>query len=380
MESGGDSVKKCFQCANCTAVCDLSTPDAPFPRKQMQLAGWGLKDKLAADPSVWYCHQCKDCSAHCPRNAKPADAIGAIRLTLIKHFAFPKFMGRLLNEQKYWPVVFLIPIIYLFAMLFVAGTRSFPTGDVHYAEFLPHIVLELMFSAIFFVGIAGAIIGGMKFWKGIDTASSGDQSNGQTLVPAIISSFIELFAHARFGKCKENSSLRIGHLLTFFGFAGLFIVTSAVVLFVILKFEYPFGFWHPLKVLGNLAGTSMIAGLAIIAMNRLKATDTAGSGSYPDWLFLIVLLGVGVTGFSTEALRFLNVPILAYPSYFIHMVFNFVLLVFLPYTKFAHIFYRFLALLHARMSGRDIGLGGISEKQEEQTQEVADPEKVAQEA
>lgn len=380
METGGDSVKKCFQCANCTAVCDLSTPDAPFPRKQMQLAGWGLKEKLAADPSVWYCHQCKDCSTHCPRNAKPADAINAIRLTLIKEFAFPKFMGKLLNEQKYWPVVFLIPIAYLFVMLFVAGTRSFPEGDVHYAAFLPHIVLETMFSAIFFVGFAGAVIGGMKFWKSIDSANPGDRSKGQSLIPGVISTFSELIVHSRFGKCKENSNLRLGHLLTFFGFAGLFIVTSAVVIFVILKFEYPFGLWHPLKILGNLAGTAMIAGLAIVAMNRLKSSDTSGSGSYPDWLFLIVLLGVGITGFTTEALRFLNVPALAYSSYFIHMVFNFVLLVFLPYSKFAHIFYRFLALLHAKMTGRDIGLGGITEKSSEETLPVEEPDKAAQEA
>ena len=44
MEAGGGDLKKCFQCATCAATCSLSPDEGAFPRKQMLLAQWGLKE------------------------------------------------------------------------------------------------------------------------------------------------------------------------------------------------------------------------------------------------------------------------------------------------------------------------------------------------
>src|SRR3972149_9333576 len=98
LERGGAPAGKCYQCATCSSVCDLAPAAAPFPRRQMLWAQWGLADRLAGDPTLWLCHQCNDCTARCPRDARPGDVLQVLRALMIERLAAPRFMAPLLGR------------------------------------------------------------------------------------------------------------------------------------------------------------------------------------------------------------------------------------------------------------------------------------------
>ena len=62
---------------------------------------------------------------------------------------------------------------------------------------------------------------------------------------------------------------------------------------------------------------------------------------------------VGLTGMLSWLTRLTGIPMLAYVNYFIHLLCVYFLLWYMPYSKFAHMIYRTLALVHAKQIGRE---------------------------
>ena len=85
--------------------------------------------------------------------------------------------------------------------------------------------------------------------------------------------------------------------------------------------------------------------------NRLTNED-AGSSTYSDWVLLGTLLAVVVTGFITELLHYGRLVPHRHVAYFIHLMFVYALIVYLPYSKFAHFLYRTAALAFVEYTDR----------------------------
>lgn len=369
--AGGDSLKKCYQCATCSMVCNLSPADKPFPRKEMIMAGWGQEELLLKDPDIWLCYQCNDCSTYCPRGAKPGDVLAAIRSYVYEKFAYPRFMGKALSSPPALPLLFLIPVailsmcIYLFAPRDASGEFLFTTSSViDFNLFLPHSSVDALFVLGNILIFIVAAIGFNRFWKQLRTPGEKYQTS---FISAAISVFIEIMVHGRFRKCGQNETRSIGHMILLFGFIGAMITTGLVLLFVFIPhyanllgiealdswFHVPIDLPHPVKILGALSGIGLVAGGGMLIYRRWVDPKGVGANGYTDLLFVYMLFFTGLTGMTSWLTRLTDIPMLAYSNYFIHMTCVFFLLWYMPYSKFAHMIYRTLALIHAKMIGRE---------------------------
>lgn len=366
--SGGESLKHCYQCATCSVVCELSPDRRPFPRKEMIWCQWGLKDRLLADPDIWLCYQCNDCSTHCPRGARPGDVMAAIRRESVIHYAVPGFFARWVNRPKTAPVVLVIAAVLLgLALLLrdpVAGalgiTRDVGDKIVHsYTTIFPHWMLNGFFIFFGLLVLIVVVAGVLRFWRDMKAldARKGNSTPAKPLLPSVVSVLKKIITHEDFPTCTSERPRFLSHLLVFYGFIALSLVALWVVTIrfnplVPGGFAFPFAFLSPWKILANLAGVAVLTGCLLMILERLRAEKKAGAGTFFDWAFLIMIPAVVGTGFFTELLHYFRAVNLRHIAYFTHLVFVFSLLMYLPYSKFAHMVYRTVALVYAEHSGR----------------------------
>jgi quinone-modifying oxidoreductase subunit QmoC len=369
-QAGGDTLKKCYQCATCSTVCNLSPDDRPFPRKEMLMAGWGQSKELAKDPDVWLCYQCNDCTTYCPRSARPGDVLAAIRSYSYKHYAFPAFMGRALANPRALPLLILVPILILLACIQFTAPRGeddifdfLRSNIIDFNTFPPHSSVDALFVFGNIMIFIFASVGFLRFWRMLRTDGTARQ---MSFIPAALLTLKEIFVHNRFRECGANHPRAIGHMLLFFGFAGAMATTGAVFVFIFAPhylmllgfenlhayFELPFHFMHPVKILGAVSGLALLIGSGMLLVRRWTNRDEVGANGYSDYLFLYVLFLAGLSGLLAWLTRLSGIVMLAYVNYFIHIVCVYFLLWYMPYSKFAHMFYRGLAIVHARSIGR----------------------------
>ena len=344
------SLKQCMQCGNCSAICDLSPKENPFPRKEMIWASWGLKDKLIGNVDVWLCHQCGECSTYCPRDVNPGDVLSGIRYLSYQHYAKPKFLGKLLSKPIFLPIAILIPLIFILLIIYFAGTLQIPKGEVNYSAFLPHAYLNSVASFLFLLVFSGIIFSVKSFWKDLIRNTP---PNKQTIsiFRSVIETFKEIVFHKKFKKCSVNKHRYFSHQLVFWGFITLFIVTFFAIIFVLLE-KYPLNFWNPVKIIGNLASFALLIGISAMFIKRNFNKDKKEFSSFYDKIFLISILFLTLSGIGLEIGRFLNWTF-SYYIYIFHLLLVWMIMIYLPYTKFAHIIYRTVALIYAKHIGRD---------------------------
>jgi hypothetical protein len=113
---------------------------------------------------------------------------------------------------------------------------------------------------------------------------------------------------------------------------------------------------HPTRLLGYYATAALLYVTGDFLLGRLRKRDTIHKFSEPtDWLFLVLLFLVALTGILVHVFRLAGLPLATYSTYVVHMAIVVPMLVVeVPFGKWGHMFYRpFAAYLAAVTQGAE---------------------------
>jgi quinone-modifying oxidoreductase subunit QmoC len=364
----------------------LSSDDKPFPRKEMIWSSWGMKENLVADPDVFLCHACGDCSTYCPRGAKPSEVLGAIRAYAYTMYGWPSGLAKLATSAKNLPILIGIPVVVIFVMWLISGGMHIPSkedfGTYGYQHFFGHWEFKWYAKNIFFIVlimVSSVTIAAVSLYMGLTTlwkamaknagiASAYRPSVTQFVTQFLWPSMVEIVKHNRFKECGTHTDRVRGHLPLMLAFIGLFIVTcwsllkNDVIGLFWPSWHGPMLFYDPFKILANVSAIALLFGIFVLWTNRSK-TDESGDSSktFYDWFLIWEIAAVGVTGLGSELLRWLGLPAIGYIVYFCHLVSVMMLFLYLPYTKFAHIAYRTTAMAFEKFRESSFGKPAVEQ-------------------
>jgi quinone-modifying oxidoreductase, subunit QmoC len=352
----------CFNCGNCTAVCSLSTENTPFPRKVIRYLQIGAVDKLLQSPEPWLCYYCGDCSDTCPREANPGEVMMGLRRYLTARY--DRFgISKLFYTSKLFEI---------FAILFIAGLVGLgfylfhgpvitdrvalnQFASSHVIEILDFIMLAILscFLLINARTMARSILGDPDQYK--KTPEGNDKKWYGIPVTLYIRELKELFVHfltqKRFKGCGSNEQRTqwLVHLLIMTGYSTIFILV--VVFLRWFQHDEILPLWSPVRLLGYYATFALLYGTTYAIIGRLKKSKTVYKHSHSsDWAFLLLLWLTTFTGILIHFAMLLEMPLSTYIIYVIHMMIAVPMLVLeVPFAKWAHLLYRPLALYLIRV-------------------------------
>ena len=358
---GAVGIEKCFNCGNCTAICPLTSDEYSFPRNMIRSIQIGHKKRLTKSLDPWLCYYCGDCSDTCPKGAEPGETMMSLRRWLTAQYDWTGLAGKFYTSKvwEFGSVILLGIIVVILAML-LSGPMI--TDQVELNTFAPvHIVHT---ADWIMAGCLLLFVGGNIYKMYISVM----RSDGQPAIPlsVYLTEAWQLLYHGltqkqwdvcieddiETQKVNQKRVARISHLLLVTGY-GIMLV---MIIFFLEWFQtdeiYPW--YHPQRWLGYYATIVLLWGVGYAIWGRLKKGIQAHRFSHPsDWLFPVLLLVVTLTGILQHIFRYSGMALATYYTYVIHLAFTAPMLILeVPFGKWAHLYYRPLAIYFQKVKER----------------------------
>lgn len=347
MDLGAHDLKKCYQCATCSVACDLGSDAAAFPRKQVLAAQWGLKDRLLDDPGPWLCYYCGECSDRCPRQANPGETMMAIRRWLTAQYDWTG-LSALMYRSHFWEIGVLLIVAMAVVLAFVLPS-GFGFGlltpeamhTVMLNKFAPKEVVHLGDTIMALVLSGFLLSNAARMFFRLTKGKGIPLSAYITNLPSVI---FQGVTQARWRNCRDGETTRnwLRHFLLVTGYGTMF---TLVVVFL-PWFQVEDTSFHWTSILGYYATVVMLGSTGWMIADRIgKKTEMHRFSHLSDWLFPILLFLTALTGILLHVFRLMNWAMPTYIVYMVHLAIVVpMLIVEVPFGKWAHLLYRPLAI------------------------------------
>lgn len=310
------------------------------------------------------CHNCGAC-LHACQYAPPHEfavnvprAMAQVRTQTYGDYAWPRSLGGLYRKNGLTLSLTLALSLALFLILAALrqGSLLSPPGPQGFYEIFPHGLMVSLFAPVFIFSALSLLMGIAAFWKVVGPEhlagmklESADKRAAHT--EAVHAAFKLKYLDGGHGDGCNNEddafthSRRRFHHFTFYGFLLCFAATSVATLFhYVLSWPAPYGYLSLPKLLGITGGLSMVIGtVGLWRLNWARhplQTDPLAIGM--DRGFIALLFLTASSGLMLMMMR----GTAALPlTLCVHLGLVMALFLTMPYSKFAHGFYRSAALL-----------------------------------
>lgn len=369
---GVQDASACFNCGNCTAICNLSSESAPFPRKVIRYLQLGLKEKLIQSPEPWLCYYCGECTETCPRQANPGEIMMGLRRYLTSLYDWTG-ISRLFYTSKVFEIFAILFVAALVGLGFYVYHGPMLTDRVALNVFAPNRVIEILDIIMLVVLSFFLLSNAYRMFKAVmgdprqyqELSQSAKQQVQNRLIRGIpITTYIgeakefivQFFTQKRFNACGTRSQKTqwIVHLLIMSGYSIVFFLVVVGIRWFQRDEIYPL--WNPIRLLGYYSTFAILYGVSYAIIGRIKKSKAVYKNSHSsDWAFLILLWLTTFTGIMIHATRLLEMPMATYYIYVIHLMIAVPMLVVeVPFAKWTHQLYRPLILYLMKVKQRAV--------------------------
>ncbi len=348
---GAKDFDACYNCGTCTAICGLTEQKANFPRILIRQGVLGQKQEILNSKELWLCYACGDCTANCPRKAAPGEYMAALRRYAIAHYE-PTGMTRLMFKSN--PLFILITLFFAVILGFFLFTLK-PENEVARWIFywIPYNVIHTMGIIIFSITGLTVLWGMLSMILHLSRNVKKTDKKKPNALQSISGVATEIGSLKRYRSCDtEEDSFWMKkswfkrpwfiHWSIMWGFIGLLAAT-------ILNFAFKdpaTSYWWPSRTIGTIGGLLMMYGTTMAMYYRFtKPVKAYENTKMADWVFLLFLGIAGVTGFWMEVSVIFDVNnTINQIAFLVHTIISMELVLLFAFSKFAHAFYRPVAL------------------------------------